>query len=220
MRLTDFDSQLAKLARVALILAGLLLCTRSEAQTCLLPAGTQAAAAKVNWSFSPPVTCPDGPIDEYAAAPAPIVSPTARIDGTGTAPIKVPYLRHPAGGDPVLGDGEFFEARTDVELAGYGVHYEFTRTYRSRVNYAGVLGYGWDHNYNQRIIGVIQPGGWIESACDNSIEFQDGSLNRVHFSYAYTSDNNGTNSNVERSRNRCQISLSRNAITNRIICEY
>lgn len=88
---------------------------------------------------------------------------------TGDAPERAPG---PAGGDPVLGDGEFIQSSTDLEFPGFGLRYEFKRTYRSRMAYLGPLGHGWDHNYNRRLVG---PG------CDGSVDYLDGALQRIHF---------------------------------------
>lgn len=159
----------------------------AHAQACY-PDGYGTSLGKIDWSFNPPA-CNDQSSSSTTTPPAPVVGPQAILKATGGAPIKIPYLRHPAGGDPVLGDGEFTEARTDVSLPGFGMHYEFTRTYRSRVNFRSPLGFGWDHNYNQRIIGVRTGGDTsfdIEPDCDHSVDFQDGGVNRIHFTYAYT----------------------------------
>jgi hypothetical protein len=53
--------------------------------------------------------------------------------------------------DPVR-DGELIVQYTDVRLPSAGIPFEFVRTYRSRVNRLGVLGYGWDHNFNRRLL--------------------------------------------------------------------
>ena len=49
-------------------------------------------------------------------------------------------------------DGAFIEKETDLRIPGRGFDYEFTRTYRSRIEYNGPLGFGWDHNYNKRLV--------------------------------------------------------------------
>ena len=52
--------------------------------------------------------------------------------------------------DPVhLHSGEFYLNATDLSIAGRGFPYQFTRTYRSQLEYDGPLGYGWQHNYEQ-----------------------------------------------------------------------
>ncbi|MBI4436635.1 MAG: hypothetical protein HY590_04405 [Candidatus Omnitrophica bacterium] len=40
---------------------------------------------------------------------------------------------------------------TDLEIPGRGFNYKFTRSYKSQLNYNGVLGYNWNHNYNTRL---------------------------------------------------------------------
>ncbi|MEK6677708.1 MAG: RHS repeat-associated core domain-containing protein [Planctomycetota bacterium] len=56
------------------------------------------------------------------------------------------------GTDPVNpATGEFVYRHADLTFPGFGVPFEFVRTYRSRVDYQGPLGYGWDHSYNQRL---------------------------------------------------------------------
>src|SRR5262249_20224279 len=81
------------------------------------------------------------------------------------------------------GDGDLFEQRTDMELGGYGLHYEFKRTYRSRVQFQGTLGYSWDHNYNKRMIGpyCLDASYYSKSG---GVDYQDGELNIIHFNYS------------------------------------
>ncbi|MFH1652489.1 MAG: apolipoprotein N-acyltransferase [Pseudomonadota bacterium] len=55
--------------------------------------------------------------------------------------------------DPVmLFSGDLLQVATDLKIPGRGIDYEFKRTYRSRLDYDGPLGYGWDHNYNMRLV--------------------------------------------------------------------
>ena len=57
------------------------------------------------------------------------------------------------GDDPVLlFSGDLLQQERDLKISGRGFDYEFVRTYRSRINYLGPLGYGWDHNYDKRLI--------------------------------------------------------------------
>jgi len=53
--------------------------------------------------------------------------------------------------DPVR-DGELVVQETDVDLTGAGMRFRFQRTYRNRVQHFTALGWGWDFNYNRRII--------------------------------------------------------------------
>ena len=143
---------------------------------------TRAAAA--DWSI-PVAACmtSDTPIKPMAPA-RPMLVTREKMMMSGDAPFRSPSRRHPAGGDPVLGDGEFFEQRVDATLAALGPHYEFKRTYRSRVTFKGPLGASWDHSYDKRILGVHGSSNgreWLEPACDKSFDFQDGELNIVHF---------------------------------------
>ncbi|MCW5970849.1 MAG: hypothetical protein KIT57_20280 [Blastocatellales bacterium] len=62
--------------------------------------------------------------------------------GTGSEPGKT-------GGDPVvLASGQLYHQVTDLEVAGLGLHFAFTRTYLNQTIYKGPLGYHWDHAYN------------------------------------------------------------------------
>jgi YD repeat-containing protein len=55
--------------------------------------------------------------------------------------------------DPVNpANGELYLSRVDLALPGFGVAFAHTRTYRSRIDYAGVLGHGWDFSYNRRLL--------------------------------------------------------------------
>lgn len=55
-------------------------------------------------------------------------------------------------GDPVNPfSGEFMTSETDLHIPGRGMDFAFTRTYRSRIQYNGVIGCNWDHSYNQRL---------------------------------------------------------------------
>ncbi|MDZ4224523.1 MAG: DUF6531 domain-containing protein, partial [bacterium] len=55
--------------------------------------------------------------------------------------------------DPILlHSGDLLQKETDLKIPGRGMDYEFVRTYRSRIEYDGPLGFGWDHNYNKRLV--------------------------------------------------------------------
>ena len=47
-----------------------------------------------------------------------------------------------------LHSGEFFVEYTDLAIAGRGFDFEWKRTYRSRADRDGPMGYNWDHSYN------------------------------------------------------------------------
>jgi hypothetical protein len=78
-------------------------------------------------------------------------------------------------GDPVSPDGDFIHSQTDVSLPGKGSDFVFTRTYRSRAIYLGILGHNWDHTYDQRLY-------WIQQgSCVGIIEYHDGRFGAVRF---------------------------------------
>ena len=76
------------------------------------------------------------------------------------------------GSDPVQ-DGALVLERTDVTLPGQGIDFTFTRTYRNGIPHYGVLGQGWDFNYNRRIVGA--------NSCGD-VQLTMGNLGRVTFS--------------------------------------
>jgi hypothetical protein len=52
----------------------------------------------------------------------------------------------------MLDTGELVWSETDMRIPGRGMDFAFQRTYRSQVIYSGVLGWGWDHIYNKRLL--------------------------------------------------------------------
>ncbi|UXI70357.1 DUF6531 domain-containing protein [Tahibacter amnicola] len=55
-------------------------------------------------------------------------------------------------GDPViLSTGELRASVTDLSIKGRGFDFQFTRTYRSKYEYNGPVGHGWNHNHNERL---------------------------------------------------------------------
>ena len=48
--------------------------------------------------------------------------------------------------------GEYSTASVDLSIPGRGFDFVFARTYRSQAVYSGVIGWGWDHNYNRRLL--------------------------------------------------------------------
>jgi len=57
--------------------------------------------------------------------------------------------------DPVdPANGELYIEHTDLSFPGFGVSFELRRTYRSRIDYAGVMGPGWDFNFNRRLLNL------------------------------------------------------------------
>lgn len=56
-------------------------------------------------------------------------------------------------GDPVLlHSGEVALRRVDLRIPGRGLDWEFARRYRSRIQYNGVLGHNWTHNYDAKLV--------------------------------------------------------------------
>jgi RHS repeat-associated protein len=85
-----------------------------------------------------------------------------------------------AGVDPVNPwNGEFVINEPDLELPGYGVPFTFVRTYRSRVDYDGPLGFGWDHSYNRRLLPT--PG---DATCSGGMLYMAGNGQTVRFKEA------------------------------------
>jgi len=71
---------------------------------------------------------------------------------TGTAN-NTPQARDHA--DPVNpANGELYMERADLSFPGFGVTFAHGRTYRSRIEYSGTLGPGWDFTYNRRLLSV------------------------------------------------------------------
>ena len=55
--------------------------------------------------------------------------------------------------DPVLvGTGELKYTQVDLAIPGRGFDFTFARTYRSKYQYNGPLGHGWNHNHNERLV--------------------------------------------------------------------
>jgi RHS repeat-associated protein len=55
--------------------------------------------------------------------------------------------------DPVnFANGDFYIHRSDLALPAVGVSFDFQRAYHSRLEFDGTFGFGWDHNYYQRIL--------------------------------------------------------------------
>jgi len=79
--------------------------------------------------------------------------------------------------DPVR-DGELFIQETDVTLPG-PIPLQYRRTYRSRTRHLSVVGFGWDHNFNQRVI----PG-------DNcgDVDVLTGDSSRIRFTVGKATD--------------------------------
>ncbi len=78
-----------------------------------------------------------------------------RFQGILQEPYRNPSTGHDASDNPsgtvLLHSGEFVLSRTDLDIAGRGMDFEFTRTYRSGSDHNGPLGLGWDANVFMRL---------------------------------------------------------------------
>jgi RHS repeat-associated protein len=154
------------------------------------------------------ITITDGTGD--LVPPTPVTTPAARAAGQGRPPNQLPPFRKKAGGDPVLGDGEFTFQRIDTSFGGAGLLYQFGRAYRSGLDNDGPLGPGWDHNYDQRIIGIPIYDEWSPSFdpttvgdvigpdCKGTVQLQDGAGNLQEFTSVGWGFVPGTNLPVQR----------------------
>lgn len=112
----------------------------------------------VDGENSTPPTPPDetipreaGPVrtpERTRTRPQPPTTPgeTEEPDNSSTGPREA--------GDPVqLNSGEFFIREIDYTLTGRGgMDLDFVRTYKSKIDFLGSLGHGWDHNFNERLL--------------------------------------------------------------------
>lgn len=70
---------------------------------------------------------------------------------------------YPEGGPVIINSGEARLERTDLTAPGRGqLDFQLSRTYRSRLDYDGPLGYGWDFSYNERL--SVLPDGDVDRA--------------------------------------------------------
>ena len=51
-----------------------------------------------------------------------------------------------------MATGELLVENVDLEISGRGFPFRFSRTYRSKIIFNGVLGHNWDFSYNKRLI--------------------------------------------------------------------
>ncbi len=103
----------------------------------------------------------------------PPLFPMAQVGGS---PLQKATAPEDNGTEPVSGaNGEFYLVETDLSLPAAALPYRFQRIYRSRIDYLGPLGYGWDHNYNQRIL--RGPG----KDCADEADYRTGQGATVHF---------------------------------------
>jgi RHS repeat-associated protein len=92
--------------------------------------------------------------------------------------------------DPVNpSTGELYIDRIDLAFSGFGVEFELARTYRSRIDYSGVFGPGWDLSFNRRLLDVPDSRRRIESP-DLATDYEStGSL--PHARYGILGDPRG-----------------------------
>ena len=76
--------------------------------------------------------------------------PAADPDGENLDPLQ-PAIEAENSFDAHLFNGEFFVEATDLVIKGRGFDFEWKRTYRSRANQDGPMGFNWDHSYNIHI---------------------------------------------------------------------
>jgi RHS repeat-associated protein len=83
------------------------------------------------------------------------------------------------GSDPVdARDGEYYTTETDLSLDGAGVRYAQVRSYRSRLDFDGTMGFAWDHSMNQRIVPSRS------TSCQQEVLYMTGKGTTVRFRYA------------------------------------
>jgi RHS repeat-associated protein len=105
-----------------------------------------------------------------------VMATVTSISGAVAAPLYSSATEHNSS-DPVR-DGDLIVQETDLTLPGRGIRFEFKRSYRSRSNSHGVLGHGWDFNYNRRVLSG--------NACGD-VELTTGDTGRVRFKVAKSS---------------------------------
>ncbi len=81
-----------------------------------------------------------------------MISPEARACTGHGGNNRGPVDPEESGGDPVnLINGNMFNIERDIFIPDTGPDLLFERTYNSRSDYHGVLGYFWTHSYNMRL---------------------------------------------------------------------
>lgn len=90
------------------------------------------------------------------AAQEPVNNPSFQIHlaayNCGCDPCQTTHEKSKKGSNPVmLHNGGKHESRTDLVLPGRGVHFAFSRTYKSYVRYDGPMGQSWTHSYDMRL---------------------------------------------------------------------
>lgn len=81
--------------------------------------------------------------------PNPVNNPST---GSGEVSFTGAGLMGEAYSSLYLHSGEFFIEEVDLRIPGRGIDFEFRRKYESQSIYSGVIGFGWEHNYNKRLL--------------------------------------------------------------------
>lgn len=91
---------------------------------------------------------------------------------TSTAAVQEPVqddvdadaaFTYPDDGSVVINSGEMRLDRSDLSVPGRGqIQFEMFRRHRSRLDYDGPLGFGWDFTYNEQL--AVQPNGDVRRA--------------------------------------------------------
>jgi len=104
---------------------------------------------------------------------------TEAVDQKGKNPQNSDEKNQKAEGEPVyLHNGDFVYDKEDLLLPSRGMPVEITRRYNSQSLHNGQYGYGWDFNYNQRIIPLT----------NGDLMYLDGQNKRYRFKYANGTD--------------------------------
>jgi YD repeat-containing protein len=104
------------------------------------PVGTGAAVACVNVRRALPLTTNGPAADGVFDGEEPRRNANAHVWSSRREDVGV-YLH----------TGEAWLESTDLVVPGRGMDFRFTRKYRSQIDYAGPLGYGWDFTANARL---------------------------------------------------------------------
>jgi YD repeat-containing protein len=108
---------------------------------------------------TPPSSCADCKRSQKPPVPLVQTVPVSTVPrNSGTPDADHAGAAAKTSNDPVnVANGEFVLRATDLSFPGRGIGFAHVRTYRSRIDFNGVLGFGWDHGYNRRLIGTPSP---------------------------------------------------------------
>jgi RHS repeat-associated protein len=119
--------------------------------------------------------------------------PLGTIRNTGGVP--APQSQHTAPPapniprtEPVTASGEFVLEQTDLVIEGYGLPFQFTRFYRSGVDYQTPIGFGWSHNFALRLVDS-KTSFSSKTACESAhhdVFFINEHMDRIRFTYEGT----------------------------------